>query len=199
MSNPLRYEITDWHQLPAARSNNSALLHARVVDLIQNDDITGLCISVYHDTMGTLFACLLNASGSAITPGPSGLPVELTTQQILDELLKFGFDITYEQDQHLPASQIAFLESLQALNFDKLRLLSVVDSSSAETYIVSFNADRNPNWLNNLYQASRREFELATANGSAINLSEATRREIDEWNWGWLTYVANIADILNNL
>lgn len=193
----LRYSITDWHQLPAAKSNNSAALHAKVVDLIQNEDITGLCISVYHDTMGTLFACLLHASGSAITPGPSGLPTELTTQEILDELYKFGFVIEYNQSEHLPSTQVEFLRSLLSLNYDKLRLLAVRNNETARTLLVAFNVETNPKWLDNTYVASEKEFTLATANGTAMNLTDATRHELNKWDWGWLTYVANIQDILD--
>ena len=44
MPEPLRYEISDWHQLTDVQSNNSRDLSIRVSDIIHSDILTGLRI-----------------------------------------------------------------------------------------------------------------------------------------------------------
>ena len=202
MPNELRYSITDWHQAPAAKSNNSDKLHIHVTDLITTE-ISGLCISVEHDELGTLFATLVNASGTDLTPDESELVFELPLETIIHILYTFGFIIEFDEKLHLPTSQIEFLRSLQGLNFDKLRVLNVrkqagAEITTADWYVVAFNAQKNPNWLMNMYVASWKEFQDAISSGSAINLSDATNRDIHRWSWNWLNFVANISDILGN-
>ena len=184
MPNELRYSITDWHQAPAAKSNNSDKLHIHVTDLITTE-ISGLCIRVEHDELGTLFATLVNASGTDLTPDESELVFELPLETIIHILYTFGFIIEFDEKLHLPTSQIEFLRSLQGLNFDKLRVLNVrkqagAEITTADWYVVAFNAQKN------------------TSSGSAINLSDATNRDIHRWSWNWLNFVANISDILDN-
>ena len=48
MSQPLRYNISDWHRLTEVKSNNSRKLRIDVTDLIQSDILTGMTISVIY-------------------------------------------------------------------------------------------------------------------------------------------------------
>ena len=95
MPEPLRYDISDWHQLTDVRSNNSRDLSIRVSDIIHSDILTGLRIRIEHKTFGTLFTYVVGASGSIISEPDSGITYELTKDQILAELARYGFLVTY--------------------------------------------------------------------------------------------------------
>ena len=194
---PLRYSITDWHQLTKCLSNNSRDLHINVTDFIQDSRLSGTRIAVNHTEFGTLFAYIVNADGTIVTL-PDNLDNAITNAQILAELAKFGFYVEYEQQAHLSGDQIAYLMTINGLGYDKLRQLSVWQVERGveihKTYIVAFNIAQNPAWISVAYQASTREFTNALMNGSAINLTEISRTH--DYNWDWLTYVANIDDII---
>ena len=198
MSNPLRYEIVDWHQAVDARSNNDADLRIKVTDFINDDRLTGLRISVVHPSFGVLFTCVLNAHGTFISEINENISYELTTDQILSALAKYGFIIVYKQKSELPADQLAYLETLLNLGFDKLRILSVYTVEFGEKkykpYIIVFNVKDNPKWLDINYTAPYYEFTDSLAKGSAVNLSATSM--VKSWSWGWLNFVANISDIL---
>ena len=197
MATPLRYEISDWHQLSSALSNNSSSLEIRVQDLINSDIITGLLIQVNHVDYGILFACVLNAHGTLITT-TDGQITELTPTQIIAELYKYGFDIVYNPKAHLPSDQLDFLTSLLTFNYDKLRILNVwrMENGTKQFswYVVAFNIAANPAWINNAYASNMDQFLEALRNGSAYNVSAIPI--INQWSWTWLDYVANITDIL---
>lgn len=200
MENNLHYNITDWHQLVQVKSNNSRDLSIKVADIIQNDILQGLRIQVCHKTYGVLFVYILNARGSIVTNPSEGTPFELSTSEILSELAKWGFDVTYEVVKYLPQSQLAYLSTLLALNYDKLRVLGVRGNRNAEAltakpYLVVFNIEQNPDWINNSYIATQSEFDRALQEGSAINISNTGTA--NAWDWSWLNFVANIEDILS--
>lgn len=200
MPEPLRYEISDWHQLTDVRSNNSRDLSIRVSDIIHSDILTGLRIRIEHKTFGTLFTYVVGASGSIISEPDSGITYELTKDQILAELARYGFLVTYPEQKHLPQTQLAFLRELLNLGYDKLRLLDVYEYANgvrkAKTYVVVFNIANNPNWLNNDYAATSTEFTKALVDGSVVNISASDKSH--RWPWSWLDYVANIQDILDD-
>lgn len=198
MSNPLRFEITDWHQAVNAMSNNSVDLKIKVTDFINDERLSGTRISIWHPDFGTLFSCVVCASGTLITDINANMSYELTTEQILKELEKYGFIIVYKQKSHLPEGQLAFLRTLQGLGYDKLRILDVsteeLGKRRYKAYIIVFNVAKNPTWVVNTHIASESEFLHALQIGSAVNISEASRQ--NHWDWGWLDFVANISDIL---
>ena len=75
---PLRYNISDWHQLPGCKSNNSRELKLVVTDLIKNSVLEGVVIKVMHETFGVLFACTVGGSGNLLTTAKGlagGLPI----------------------------------------------------------------------------------------------------------------------------
>ena len=197
---PLRYNISDWHQLAEAKSNNSRNLHIHVSDMIQSDKLTGTRISVCHDNYGVLFACVLEANGSMISKLNDETTFEFTPKQILAELEKYGFYVTYEPRTHLPGNQITYLITLKDLGFDKLRVLNVWHIENTikvfRWCVVAFNVKENPKWINNSYAPSEDEFATSLRNGSAINISALSNTH--RWSWSWLDYVANIDDILKD-
>lgn len=198
MSEPLRYEITDWHQLSGIKSNTSAKLSIKVADIINNVELTGLRINVSHETYGPVFTCIIDPSGSAVITDDESSSMYLTTEQILKALYTYGFYVTYVQYKNLPSAQLAYLSELRSLGFDKLRILPVYRSKNGtykvKSSIVVFQIKQNPAWINNTYICSEHEFIRALREGSCINISST--ETANNWDWGWLDFVANIDDIL---
>lgn len=200
MSNslPLRFQISDWHQLNKCVSNNSRDLTLHVTDFVQDDRLVGLRITVEHNVFGILFACLLNASGTMITE-PDNY-IEFTPTKILSELARFGFYVVYNPREHLSSKQLEYLRTLDKLHYDKIRILSVNDpatlSNDVIMYVIAFQVDMCPNWIYNDYVATKSEYMDALANGAAINISKIS--DTQSFNWSWLDYVANISDVLKD-
>lgn len=193
---PLRYQISNWRQLPACKSNTSRDLCIRVTDFIQDRRLSGLRIEVVHVEFGVLFAYVVHAKGTLIPKDVQyGLITELSVTQILSELAKYGFFITFHEYEQLPGDQIAYLSTLNQLKFDKLRMLSVHDGDDAITYVVAFNVSQNSRWLDIRYCPSKKEFLEALKNGSAINVSAICKGKGFVWDWLY-DWVADIDDII---
>lgn len=198
---PLRYKVSSWRQLPECLSNNSKELHIHLTDFYNNPSMCGFRISVDHDRFGTVFACVLNARGEMITPSsPFGFN-ELSPEQILRELRRFGFFIEYRPNKHLPGPQIEYIITLRGLGYDKLRKISVWEEApsgckTAKTYLVAFQSYPLDSWLSDSYCPSKQEFTEALVNGTACNLTEICKTK--SFNWNWLDYVANIDDIIRD-
>lgn len=195
----LRYRISDWHQLPQCKSNNSRELFIKVADLIQNDILTGIKISVKHTEFGTLFATVVNAKGNLVSEDFTDHVFTLSTDDILAELYKYGFIVQYREETVLSKEQIAYLETLQGLNFDKIRFITVEHTVKSiitkDTMIVCFNVEQNPEWLNNTYNPTYKEYDDALLNGSAMNISNVSKTHNYSWDWLW-GKVMSISDIL---
>lgn len=200
MSNPLRYNISNWLQLSECRSNNSVDLYITVKQVIDDGShrLSGIIILVNHNQYGTLFACTINSSGTLLTPDPdSGIIKEFTTDEILAELNKFGFDITFTINQHLSGDQISYLLTVYDLGFDKLRMLEVQqEDGHYANYLVVFNVEKCPDWIQNDFVCDRRSFLAALNNSGAMNLTNL--KQTKGFDWTWLTYVANIDDIIRD-
>lgn len=197
---PLRYNISDWHQLVDVKSNNSQDLYISVSDFVQDKRLYGLRIQVKHKSFGVLFSCIVNAQGSLFSEISENIIYEFTPEQILLQLEVFGFLVTFNPRQHLPKNQIEFLRKLQGFQFDKIRILNVWHSENGvkcfKWCVVAFNIKENPDWINNGYSPSEKEFKQSLENGSAMNISALSKD--NHWNWSWLNYVANISDILED-
>ena len=202
MSNPLRYNISNWDQLTKCRSNNSADLYITVDHVINDNRLEGTIIRVTHSDFGLLFVCTINCKGTLLTPDPdSGIIQEFTTDQILAELKKFGFDITFSLESGLSGDQLDYLITVDALGFDKLRTLDVYTTDKLgnrkfSQYIVVFNIEKCPEWINNAFTVDEKSFLEALNNGGAMNLTNVSKTR--QFDWTWLTYVANIDDIIEN-
>lgn len=203
MSKPYRYNISNWLQLSECKSNNSVDLFITVKQIIDDGShrLQGTNILVNHNQYGTLFACLVNSSGSLLTPDPdSGIIKEFSTDEILAELNKFGFDITFEINQHLSGEQISYLMTLSDLGFDKIRRLWVYDSNRFDNhfsdYIVAFNVEKCPDWIRVDYTCGSKVLSAALMDSGAMNLTALEQTK--GFDWTWLTYVANIDDIIRD-
>lgn len=197
---PLRYQISDWDQLVDCKSNNSNDLSISVTKFIQNTKLSGTRILVNHCKFGTLFACMVSTTGSLISDPEGSLPNELSPAEILRELRKFGFLITFKQYENLSGNQIQYLMTLNSLGFDKIRILNIwhkdkLNVKVFENKVVAFNIKANPDWLNAGYSCDECEFNKSIVSGNAINISEIS--ETNKFNWSWLyNWVADINDIL---
>ena len=195
----LRYRISDWHQLPQCKSNNSRDLSLRVEDLVQNDILTGTKISVEHTDFGTLFATVIGAKGNLVSENFADHVYNLPNEAIFSELYKFGFVVEYREETVLSAEQIEYLETLQKAHYDKIRFITVEHTVKSiitkETMIVCFLVEQNPDWLNNTYNPTYKEYTDALLNGSAVNISKISN--IENYSWDWLFgKVMSIDDIL---
>jgi hypothetical protein len=201
MNEPLRYNISKWTQLAECKSNNSVDLHITVNQIIDDGShrLSGITISVLHNLYGNLFTCLINSSGSTLTPDPvSGKIKEFTTDEILAELNKFGFDVTFTINQHLSDDQVAYLQTLSGLKFDKIRRLLVQDKPDYQysEYIVAFNVAKCPDWIDLDFCCGKKPFVDALMSSGAMNLTDLEQTQ--GFDWTWLTYVANIEDIIED-
>lgn len=197
---PLRYSISDWHQLSQCLSNNSRELSVHVSDIFNGRILDCLLIQVVHSKFGVLFATCVNARGVDITPYPEGFSYNLPDEAILQELHKFGFFVKYDKRPGLLLEQLEFLKTLDGLHFDKIRKLSVSHLENGrivyESHLVAFNCSTNPGWINNKYVCKKEDFTEALVHGGAVDLTEAGDSKLYDWNW--LDYVANIRDILRD-
>ena len=202
MSNALRYNISNWDQLSKCRSNNSADLYITVDHVFNDNRLNGTIIRVTHSDFGVLFVCTVNSSGTILTPDPeSGIISEFTTDQILKELNKFGFDVTFNLEAGLSGDQINYLMTLDALGFDKIRTLDVytydgIGNREFNQYIVAFNIEKCSKWIDQNYSESEKDFLSALNGGGAMNLTYVS--QTNQFNWSWLDYVANIEDIIRD-
>lgn len=198
MQQPLRFKISSWRQLPQVQSNNSKKLHIHVTDFVQSHRLHGFRISVEHEELGTLFAYILDADGTIVTPYPNN-GQQFGPDVILAELARFGFLVEYKQSKNLPGDQLTFLMTLNQLHFDKIRVMPVWDTTTGvkefTNHIVVFQAAQHSNWLNNGYSPSIAEYTSGLTAGSAMDIGVISEAQGMDWSWlaGW---VGSIPDIL---
>lgn len=198
----LRYNISDWQQLSQCLSNISNEYHIRTKRAIgtrlNSNKLNGTIIEVYHDRMGTLFTYLIEAEGDLVT-GRKNNSLDMSVSQLLDELSRFGFIITFNRKAYLSEDQLSYLKTLKGLNFDKIRWMyvysyNVAGEKISVPHIVAFSVAKLSTWLDNSYTCDSAEFESALTHGHAINLDEISNTH--QYRWDWLDYVASIDDIL---
>lgn len=196
---PLRYRISNLRQLTGCLSNNSRELAIHVTEFYNNYPFRGLRISVDHEVLGSLFACVINARGDIVTNyKEQAMMHEFTVDEILSEIEKYGFYVTYDPKSNLDGNQIQYLMNINQFGYDKIRVMYVWDApigvKETNWYVVAFRSKKHPSWLNNSYSASKSEFNKALLDGSAMNITELC--ECHKFRWDWLDYVANIDDII---
>lgn len=189
---PLQYEISCWKQAAKCRSNYSQQLRIRVGEFTE-ETFTGTRISVVHDVYGVLFAYVVDAKGDIVVDVEGSI---MSTDEILLQLRRYGFFIEYPVKDQISQSQLAYLRVLDGLGYEKIRVMGVQSSDSITTNIVAFQTANKADWLNNDYTAKFSEFTEALFDGSAINLTGISNTR--NYHWDWLTYVANIKDIIDN-
>lgn len=197
---PLRYNISNWNQLPDCLSNTSQKLHIRVSEIIQSDILNGTRISIIHEDYGYLFTCIVNVRGRLVSASLDNV-IQFTPERILAELEKFGFFVTYNPEEHLDGDQLQFLMTLDDLHMDKIRIMNVWSNSiidkSSNYKVVAFDSDKNPEWLSAGYRASLSEFNRSINDGTVIDVSAISKKESYDWSW-LFNKVLNISDILKD-
>lgn len=196
---PLRYNISNLRQLTGCKSNNSRDLVISVTEFYNNFPFRGLRISVNHPVLGVLFACVVNARGDLVTDyNEQNMKHEFTIEEILEELHKYGFYVTYNPRENLKSKQIEYLMTVDKLGFDKIRVVNVWDApigtKEYDWYVVVFRSKKLPTWLINSYSPSKKEFNKALVEGSALNITQLC--ECHRFRWDWLDYVGNVKDII---
>ena len=199
---PLRYRISDLRQLSGCLSNNSRDLCISVTTFVNDDRLNGLRISIEHKQFGSLFSYVVGAKGRIITTYGDEMIPELTVDQILLELVKYGFYVEYIPVDSLSGNQLKYLVTLNELGFDKLRLMNVwhLDKTGLKVFkteVIVFNSKGPDQWLNAGYSASQDEFNKALNDGSCINITGVSKTR--NFDWSWLhNRVMNIHDILTD-
>lgn len=200
---PLRYSISSWRQLVDVKSNNDPRLKILIADFMHNNELRGFRISITHPDFGVLFSYVLDARGTFITQERythNRIP-DLSNELLLKELERYGFYVVYRPEKDLQGSQISYLMNLQKLCFDKIRILNVWsigegDAKNYTSYVVGFQSDKLRDWLNMSYSPSIKDFKSALLDGTAINLTDISKTK--RFDWSWLTYAANIDDIIRD-
>lgn len=189
----LRYRISKWEQAVKCKSNLSDQYSIHVSSVDYTPDISGKLIQVQHQHVGVVFSVLLDPRGERVDSNSNLHP--MPTEQILNYLRMFGFNIEYHPEASLPEEQRRYLQEIQNLHMDKIRILYVRNSSSREPFSPILTAFLSPvlsDWLLNTYSCTRAEFDSACGSGLAVPLDK------EDFDWSWLTYVANIEDLLTN-
>lgn len=195
MKIPLRYRVADWRRLSECLSNNSSELSIAVSDIMLEDQLTALRISVVHKSLGSLFTYIINASGNLISDKELG--INLSADDIVSELARFGFDVEFSPKNTLSGAQVKYLITLQGLGFDKIRHCYIKNSvdGTVKDIVTAFMLNEHPKWLNQKAFITEYEYLKALYAGSATNVSKISTD--NGFDWSWLNYVASIEDILD--
>lgn len=197
----LRYRISSWDEISQCLSNNDRELHIHCIN-INDKDLSCKIIRLDHDKYGTVFAGMVEGHGSMLSK-KDGISYHMfTSSEILDELEKFGYTISYERDENLSGDQLDYLITLNNLGFDKIRKLpirlrgTVNNTYSISTIVVGFKIDGVPaEWLDNTYVCPVAEYHDAVDRGTAINISAMSNDR--NFSWEWMSdAVMSINDIL---
>ena len=201
----LYYEIDSWNQACDCMSNASDKLHI-TYDIVLDRGINGGIIRIEHDDYGCLFSYLVNGSGNLLIPDCNDVVFELTNDEILMELHKYGFNIKFSKRIDINDSQYQLLSSAQLFGMDKIRLM-YVDSSwvkqdnhfERKARLVIFNPSHLLNWLDNQKVCTRDEFANAIDNGYAINVTHAVGGLTPGNDWSFLyEHIFNVSDLLKH-
>lgn len=199
---PLRYQISNLHELPGCLSNNSNNLFITVTDIEDEQYLIGTRVKIEHKKYGALFTYMVDAKGSIVSDVQ--YYNEMSVSQLLGELERWGFLITYNHPtSKLSDKVVEWLMTVSKMGYDKLRIMSVQDGADVITgnivyknYIVVFNVKDLPDWLGINYACTKSEFDEAITSGHAMNLN-VIYEQTNHINFSWLAgFVANIDDVL---
>lgn len=197
----LRYRITSWDEIGGCLSNNDRDLHVHCIS-INDVDLRCKIIRLDHDKYGTVFAGMVEGTGSMLTSVDGVNYHMFTAEEILAELEKFGYIISYERDENLSGDQLDYLITLNGLGFDKIRKIRIISrgavmgTTDIKTIVVAFKISGVPaEWLDNTYVCPIAEYHKAVDYGYAVNISAISRDRNFSWEWMDDT-VMSINDIL---
>ena len=180
------------------KSNNSKKLSISLSKISDPTRLSGRVVSVKHSVYGTLFAATINGVGQLITTeDEEGNPLPfLTKDEILKQIMKFGFYIYYDEKKHLPQDILVFLQNVMNVGFDKITKVFVECSDAGgrkvwRPYIIAMKSEKNIDLLNFGCKVTRKVFNSKLESNCVMNLNR------EGYSWDWVTYMANISDILN--
>lgn len=143
---------------------------------------------------------MIKGSGSLLSNNDeSGDPIPfMTTEEILKELQRFGFYITYNLKSNLPNDVLDFLSTVDNLGFDKITKIGLQQrfvngcSRYVETTIV-FKSQYNSDLLTYGCKVSKDDFNKKLADNTIMNVSNEPGLV-----WDWVTSMLGIEDVLND-
>lgn len=192
----LRYSISNWSQATRCLSNNSKDLHISVANYLHNVDFEGQIISVVHIKYGTMFAAITNGRGYLISETDEEghqLPL-LTTEQVLKQLEKFGFDISYEEEPNLSGEQLSFLTNLYDLGYDAVTRARVKYPKITRNVYIAYSSAKGVDYLTFDTLVSKADFDKSLEEGAITNIAKMD----PTLEWDWLTYTCQIKDLLDD-
>ena len=195
-SQRLRYSISSWSQATKCLSNNSRDLHISVANYLHNVDFEGQILSVVHTKYGTMFAVITNGQGNLISETDEDgrqLPL-LTTEEVLRQREKFGFDITYAEEPNLSGEQLTFLANLYDLGYDAITRVRIKYPKITRTAYIAYNSCKSVKYLTFDTMVSKSEFDASLESGEIANISKMDTT----LEWDWLTYTCQISDLLDD-
>ena len=148
---------------------------------------------------GVLFAAMIQGSGQLIDDEDedgNDLPF-LTTDQILEQIKKFGFYVIYDVKSNLPDATLDFFQSLLQLGYEKITavLLQTTDKDGNTIWkkqIIIFKpTEQNMDLMSYGMKLSRAKYLEKVNSGSIIN---ATHEKGIKWDWVDSLY--GLADIM---
>ena len=121
----------------------------------------------------------------------------LTTDEILRQLMRFGFYITYDVKTHLPEPVLDYLTKLNGLGYDKitkvaLESFDVNGNKVWRSTVIVFKSGFNTDLLTFNCKVTRIAFNAKLEANTVMNITHELGM-----SWDWVTYIANISDILD--
>lgn len=166
---------------------------------MNNGGLTATVIQVNHSAFGTLFAGMIKGSGNLICDEDeegNAIPF-FTTDQILTELQRFGFYVTYDVKSNLPMNTLSFLATVDNLGYDKITrvALETFDKLGQKKWkptILLIKSEANPDLLEFDCKLVQKKFQEKLAANTIMNVTDEPNL-----SWDWVAYIANISDILD--
>lgn len=166
---------------------------------LEGNRLRGFGIKVVDANCGVLFSALIEGTGVLITDldeDGNYIPF-LTTDEILKQLMKFGFYITYNERRHLPEETFDYLAKLQDLGYDKITRVALesIDKIGNRIWrpiIIVMKSEFNTDLLIYDCKVTRKSFNQKLTDNVIMNITFECNA-----HWDWVTYTANISDILD--
>lgn len=143
---------------------------------------------------------MIKGSGSLITKlDEEGRDIPfLSPEEILKQILKFGFYVKYDQKSNLPMEVITYLSDLYNLGYDKINRITLQQKTKDKSIIrttrtvVFKTCEETTKILTFGKVISKTALDKMLEDNVLLDVSE----ECDS-QWDWLTFQGNISDILD--
>ena len=121
----------------------------------------------------------------------------LTKDEILKQLMKFGFYITYDVKNNLPEFVLDFLYKVMNLGYDKISRIALesYDVNGNRVWrptVIVIKSGYNTDLLTFDCKVFRKKFDEKLECNTLMNVTHEPGMI-----WDWLAYIANIEDILD--